>query len=261
MADASEDLELKPSQRQRRAMVNNAGQRAQSPVPGPSVPSREESRPAVLAPGQRGPGIAHPEFVVKHGVELAIERGAEGPVVHHGKVPGVDPVLLQAELLADGLVELGAGKRIGDRHADVVRPAIPNELERCRNVPASLTRVAELQEESDPNPGSMQSAAGLHRLLDAGSLVHGIEDRLGARLGADPDHLGAGTPQGIDRVTPEKQVHATEALKRGLHRLSLDAIREALDPTRLEAEDIVDEPNVIGAVGLLEPSDLVRRRY
>src|SRR5260370_27793535 len=150
MADASEDLELKPGQRQRRAMVNDTGQRAQSPVLWPSVPSRRESRPAVLAPGQRGPGVAHPEFVVKHGVELAIERGAEGPVVHHGKVPGVDPVLLQAELLANGLVELGAGERIGDRHADIVRPSIPNELQRCRNVPARLTRLPVLEKEPDP---------------------------------------------------------------------------------------------------------------
>ncbi len=113
-------------------------------------------------------------------MQLAIERGAEGTLVHHGKVPRVEPILLQAELLADGLVELGARERIGNRHTDIVRPAIPDKLERRCDVFASLAGVAELQEESDSDPGRMQSAGGLHGLLDPGSLVHGIEDRLGA---------------------------------------------------------------------------------
>ena len=91
-------------------------------------------------------------------------------------------------------MELGARQRIRDRHADIVRPAIPDQPEGRCNVPASLTGVAELEKESDPDAGGMQTAGGLHGLLDSGSLVHGIEDRLRARLSADPDDLGAGAP-------------------------------------------------------------------
>src|SRR5258708_20261242 len=105
--------------------------------------------------------------MVQHGVQLAVEGGAERPAIHHGEVGGVDPVLLQPELLADGAMELGAGQRIRNGHADIVRLTIAHELQGRRDVRARFSRVAELQEKADLDPRPWPSAAPLPALIYA----------------------------------------------------------------------------------------------
>ena len=102
----------------------------------------------------------------------------------------------------------------------------------------------------------MQAASRLTGLVDAGPLVHRVEDLLGAGFGAQPYGLRPGAPQSIDSVLPEEQIRATQALERGGHAFSLDKIGEALHPAGLEAKDVVDEPDVVGVVGRFEPLEL-----
>src|SRR6266571_7077190 len=106
MPAASAQRQLKARNRERGRMVEDTRQRprptrAATPAVGVS------SEPG--AAGEPRPRLAHPELMVQHGVELAVEGGAERSAIHHGKVGGVDPVLLQPELLADGAMELRAG--------------------------------------------------------------------------------------------------------------------------------------------------------
>ena len=135
---------------------------------------------------------------MQHGVKLAVELGCERPLVEHGQITGILPVLLGAQLALDPIVEGRAGQRIAHRHADVVGLAIAHHLQGLLDVRARLAGIAELQEKGHLNAGGVQAPAGLVDLLDGRAFLHGVQDLLRAGLGADPDDLAAGPPQRVD---------------------------------------------------------------
>ena len=81
------------------------------------------------------------------------------------------------------------------------------------DVVPGLARVAELQEEGDLDARALQQPRRLADLLDRRALLHRVEDRLRAGLGADPDRLAAGASQRLDLARAQQQVGAAQALE------------------------------------------------
>src|SRR5688500_15434880 len=102
---------------------------------------------------QFAPALARPELLVQRNVQLAIERGREWPLIEHVEVVGILPVLLKAELRLDIAMEFRPRQRVGDRHPDIVGAAVAHQLQRPLYIGARLARIAELQEETDLDPG------------------------------------------------------------------------------------------------------------
>ena len=117
--------------------------------------------------------------------------------------------------------------------------------DRLLDVLAALARVAELQEESDLDAMRPEQAAGVLDLLDACALFHGIQNSLRARLGADP---GGAAPGRCERACDRlgHAVRAQQALERHDGAMRDLQVGKAFDPARLQAEDVVGNPQVIG---------------
>ena len=159
---------------------------------------------------------------------------------------------------AHALVEARAGQRIRHRHADVVRLAARAPAAaslRCRprsrrdsrtagRTPTSMpgacsrpARGANVARRGCPSPSRRESSASRTRRPSRPS---------GSRRGAAPA-----------RPRRRHLIGAHQALERHARVRSLHERGELLDPARLQAEDVVDDPEVIGREVLLEPRDLV----
>ena len=115
------------------------------------------------------------------------------------------------------------------------------------DVVPGLAGIAELQEEADVDAGRLEPPRRLADLLDRRALLHRVEDCLRARLRADPDGLAAGPPQRLDLAGRSSRSARLRHLN-GVRRPSrFDSVRELAHPARLEPEDVVHEPEVIGA--------------
>ncbi len=154
-------------------------------------------------------------------------------------------------------MELRARQRIGDGHADVVGAAVAHHLQRGLDVVARLARVAELQEEADAHPGSVEPVGRASDLLHRCALLHRVEDALRAGLGPQPDDVGPGAGQRQHvGLAAHDQVGPAEALERQARVAGLHLVGEARPPAGLQAHDVVGEPDVAGGVGRLQPGHL-----
>ena len=169
--------------RQRGAVVDPRGGAAQ--VRGPHLPrSSRERRQCVR-------GLAGAELVMHEAVHAAIHLRRVGRLVHRREIARVEPVLLDAELLPDALVELvpgsgydtdtpmsaGSISRASCSVASMsvhVSPGYPN----CRNTPTSM-------------PAAFSSRFARADVLDAQALLHRVEHLLRSRLRAHPQHPAA----------------------------------------------------------------------
>src|SRR5207237_434462 len=118
---------------------------------------------------------------------------------------------------------------------------------------ARLAGVAELEKEADLDSSLVEAAARLGNVLDPRAFVHCVEDLLRAGLGADPHGLRTGAAQRLDGIAFEEQVGPLEALEWDPRTLLLDQIGKPLDPAGFQAKDVVDVPDVVGAVRLTQP--------
>src|SRR5262249_47819221 len=120
-----------------------------------------------------------------------------------------------------------------------------------------LAGIAKLKEEGDLDAGGVEAPARLADVLDAGALVHRVEDLLRPGFRADPDRSRPGAPKRRDGVALEQEGDPLQALEGDRNALALDQVGEALDPAGLEAQDVVDEPDVVRLVGLAQPGELL----
>ena len=163
------------------------------------------------------------------------------------EVVALVPVALLAELALHRVEELRARQRVRDADADVVGPRALQQVARRENVVELLAEIAEHQEEADADAFRAERAARLHDVVDAGALVHGVENLLAAALGADPDLAAAGVAKRRGharahqvRAQLNRERHASAALRQ--------SGREIANPIHAEAEDVVGKPDVVGRV-------------
>ena len=149
------------------------------------------------------------------------------------------------------------GQRVRDGDADVVGQRPPHEGARRLDLggrPRPGSRTAGRTRTRDA--ARAQAASRLLDLLDPRPLLHGVEHRLRARLGAHPDGLAAGVAERLDLALAQEQVGAAQALE-GRRRAALaDGRGVGRRPAGLQAEDVVDERDVVGRVLLAQPRDL-----
>src|SRR5258708_34186437 len=134
-------------------------------------------------------------------MQLAIELRAIRAVIKHRQIVGVDPVLATSQLFLNRPKELRAGKWVRDGDTDIIRGAIPDQLNRLFDVVAGLSRVAELEEEANLDSSEVQPASRFGDVFDPGTFLHGVEDFLRAGFGAKPHGPCAGSPKCLDGVS------------------------------------------------------------
>src|SRR6185436_4786537 len=190
----------------------------------------------------RRSGVSH--FVVQQVADGAVELRAIGAGEHHLEIAALLPVPILAELRLHGLVKLGAGKRIGNAHTDVIGARLLDEPARGEYVLEFFTEIPELQEIAHADAGSAQQAARFADLGDACALVHGIEDLLAAALGSDPYLAAAG---GLERLGHARAHEIGAQLDGERHAAAAFGERrgEFLHPVDAEAKDVVGKPDVI----------------
>src|SRR5512135_1404182 len=140
-------------------------------------------------------GAPKPEFVVDAPMQDAVERSGIRATIEHGQVLRVLPILFVAQLKLDALEETRSRQGVRNRNTDVIRHAVANHLQRAANVSPVLARVTKLQEETDLDVLVAEGAGGCIDVSYRVALLHGIQDLLGARLGAEPDGPAAGACQ------------------------------------------------------------------
>ncbi len=127
---------------------------------------------------------------------------------------------------SSALAELRAGPRSIE---DACRATDRRPTCRCRPAGSRGPSAASARCRRASRPGSRTAGrsrprrraacrrvGGRVNLLDARALVHGVEDRLGARFGAHPDDVRARAPQRRHGVALQEQVGALQALERQL---------------------------------------------
>ena len=196
----------------------------------------------------RVPGI---HLRVQGIVQGAIEIVGVRALKHHGEIFAIGPVGLVSELCVHAVEELGSGQRIGNGDADVVRAGVPNELDGVLNVEPGLAGIAELEEVACANAFAAEIFTSLGDLIDAGALVHGVENFLRSGLGAHPDLGAARAAKSGDRVGTH-EIDARLHLERNGGVQLLNFVGELAHPPGLQAEDVVGEPEVIGAKVIFE---------
>ena len=146
-----------------------AGGLQRAPAPASRRPAgrarRSERGVGVSGTASRQP-VPQIEVVVQHLAQLAVEGGLVGALEHHRQVVAVRPVGLVAELGLHHRVEPGAGQRIADADADVVRQVLAHQPHGRQDVVEGLAGVAELEEEAGADAGRAQAARALDDLLD-----------------------------------------------------------------------------------------------
>ncbi len=96
--------------------------------------------------GSQGAGQAKASVDVR--VEATVVERSLRPPEEHGEVARIPPVRAPVHFVLDSRVEAGAGKRIRDGNADVVRERLIDEIQCRLHVARGLARVAELKEEA-----------------------------------------------------------------------------------------------------------------
>src|SRR5205823_1499945 len=117
-------------------------------------------------------------------------------------------------------------------------------LQRALDILASFAGVAELQEEANLDAHALQPPRRFVDLLDLSALLHRIEDCLRARLGAYPNPLRPSPRQRRHGVTLQDEVHSLQTLEWHARVEPFDLVRELLDPTGFETENVVGKPDV-----------------
>src|SRR5258706_10383050 len=177
-------------------------------------------------------------------VKGPIELGDVRSLMHHREVVGIDPVLFCTELPPHALVKPRSGQRIGDRYPDIIGTAGSNHLKRTLDVLERLARITELEKEAHLDVLVVQPSACIPDLVGSDALLHRIEDSLRARFRPDPHRAASGR---LER-SGDGASHAVgphQALERNAGVAFNRQLREALDPTGLQPEDVIDDPEVI----------------
>ena len=128
--------------------------------------------------------------------------------------------------------------------------ALAHQPPRRLDVRAGLARIAELEEER--RPGRRPPAAAARASSICSTFV---PFSIASSTVCEPDSAPiqtvsrAGVAQRVDLALAQQQVGAAEALERGhAPRRGSPPVGERADPARLEAEDVVDERDVVGRV-------------
>ena len=151
-------------------------------------------------------------------------------------------------------------QRVRDRDPDVVGPALAHHLQRERDVLPALARIPELQEEAHLDARIVKQPRRHRNLFHARSLLHRVEDPLRAGFGTHPDRPAAGGAKRgdgprSDLVRPQQTLERDDDVARA-HLLG-----EPLDPTWLQSEDVVGDPQMVGLIRALQPRHLVDDRF
>lgn len=186
-------------------------------------------------------------------MKLAIELGAEWPLIEHGEIRTVSPVSAVTEFMLDGFIEGRARQGVTNADADVIGHQIAHHLEGKFNIFARFAGIAKLQEEGNFNAVSVKLAGGFVNLLDASTLLHGIENFLGAAFSANPDDFSTGTGKSWYGFASEQQINPIQALERNVQTALVEQVSKQLDPTILYAHDVVHEPDMVGVEVFFQP--------
>src|SRR5262249_12063660 len=108
-----------------------------------------------------------------------------------------------------------------------------------------------------PDAFASQVRAGGNNLLHLGAFVHGLQDLGRTRFNPHPDLDTARPTQrlrgsGADKVYPRLHFEGNGGIA------LLDFFGKALDPSGLEAEDIVGEPDVLDAILVFQNAHFMR---
>src|SRR5258708_19657009 len=119
-------------------------------------------------------------------MQLAIELRAIRAVIQHRQIVGVDPVLATSQLFLNRPKELRAGKWVRDGDTDIIRGAIPDQLNRLFDVVAGLSRVAELEEEANLDSSEGQPARRFGDVFAPGTFLPAADNFLPAGFAPNP---------------------------------------------------------------------------
>src|SRR6185437_16019969 len=217
------------------------------------IPARGE-RHGCLARGFGSAGVARllqGNLIVQQVAYATVERRVVGPAEHHGKVAAVAPMGLVAELGLHLFKEPGTRKWVRDADADVVGCSERYEFPGRDQIGELLTEIAELDEEADMDAMAAEPLSRIDQLGDPRALVHPVEHALAATLGADPRFRATGT---FERGGHRLGAQVGTSLDREWHHavIAAQALGKFVHPIAVESEDIVGEPDVVGAERVLQ---------
>src|SRR5580658_3169430 len=203
-----------------------------------------------------------PELGVNDARQGAVKGSREAPWYEWIEVVTFGPVSLVPDVGDHLFVVTRARQRVAYRDADVVGKELAHEGACGLHLRPTLTEVAELQEEPDAYAVAVERFHGGARLLDRDSLLHRVENSLRARLGAEPHLARSGALERVD-VLVGHQIGARLAEEGGPYASLGDRVRPRDKPVRLQPQDVVAKPEVVGRVALPQHAqlghDLARR--
>ncbi len=191
--------------------------------------------------------------IVQGTIDLVVVRSLN----HHCEILTVGPVGLLAQLCLHPFIEFCSGQRIRYRHSYVVGARGANYGGGFLDVFPSFPRVSELQEVAGANALLMKVVPRFRNLLDACSLIHGVENFLRPRLHTHP-YFGTTSASQSGYGIRRHEVDSTLHFERECCIEPLDVRREFGNPFGSESKSVIREPEMLSFKLALELSHLFR---
>ena len=224
-------------------------------------PAAPRSRPRPLAKGSRRnvPSARAPRSTRSSACTTRRQRPVEPRREAGGheriEVVALAPVSLLAQARRHSLVVTRARQRVADGDADVVGQELAHERPRRLHLAPALAGVAELQEE--PDADAVRPEASNRRRVCSTEMPFSIASRMRCDPDSAPSHTSR-APARASARTFSSVIRSARVWQRNgvLEPRRCDGIGPGDEPARLEAEDVVAEPEVVGRVALAEKAHL-----